>query len=262
VAGAGSRSARAGGRAATSARSPVTRRPGPGCGQSVQLPLDAAGSRRAGVPRRLPRAARSRPRAPGRAGAGRGLHERPDAPRAPGCGTLDDATPAPPRARTTPELAALLAELAVTAAGSPPSPAALEADAIQLDLLRLERRIVRGPRRGRRRGRAARRTPRGAAPPLRRGARPRDGPEPARRSVARTKRFTASGAVAANRRRARRLSANRVAHFSSRVRRPAPWAAGRATRTIDAGADRAASKPKERHVFRQRVRHPTGHRGR
>ena len=50
----------------------------------------------------------------------------------------DDA--APPRDDA--ELTALLAELAVTAAGSPPSPAALEADAIQLDLLRLERRIA------------------------------------------------------------------------------------------------------------------------
>jgi DNA primase len=50
----------------------------------------------------------------------------------------DDA--APPRDDA--ELTALLAELAVTAAGSPPSPAALEADAIQLDLLRLDRRIA------------------------------------------------------------------------------------------------------------------------
>jgi DNA primase len=50
----------------------------------------------------------------------------------------DEAAPPP---ADDPELAALLAELAVTAAGSPPTPAALEADAIQLDLLRLDRRI-------------------------------------------------------------------------------------------------------------------------
>jgi hypothetical protein len=52
-----------------------------------------------------------------------------------------DDEAAPPPADDA-ELAALLAELAVSSAGSPPTPAALEADAIQLDLLRLERRIV------------------------------------------------------------------------------------------------------------------------
>jgi len=51
----------------------------------------------------------------------------------------DDDAPPPD---DDPELASLLAELAVTAAGAPPTPAALEADALQLDLLRLERRIA------------------------------------------------------------------------------------------------------------------------
>ena len=64
------------------------------------------------------------------------LRDRPDAASSGAAPT----TPAPPG--DDPELAALLAELAVQTAAAPPTVAALEADALQLDLLRLERRIV------------------------------------------------------------------------------------------------------------------------